>query len=145
MPKSNHKIESLEMWIAWNFLSTERGWDITKIAYELEVNEQRLREWVNNRSAAMNRLVKTNPEKVKKITATLKKQFPEEKPEKDPLPKINLNKVVELMGEQYRLFEIADKLKVDFDLFKQWYHLNRHDIVAAIQRQPRIEPAPDIF
>ena len=111
------KIESLENWIAWDYFRNELGWSIQKIAYELDRNEQKLLEWVNARTSTMTRMVDQQPGKAKKIKAKLQEEHPTSQPADRELLDIDIIKVAKLLQKDFKLSEIATKLKYKYDDF----------------------------
>jgi len=117
-------VESLETWVAWQYYSQELRWSIDRIAYELNVNERRFKEWVNASANTMTRLADSQPEKVKEILAKLKEKHPTSTPVEREMPAISISAVVKLYSEELTLAEIAQKLKVKHDDFIFWWNQN---------------------
>jgi len=123
MAKDFSMIESLENWVRWHYLRGSLGWPIDKVAYEMNVNEQRLREWVNARNGEMTKLMTTNAGKTEKILKDAKKRWPI-KSHSEKLPNVDINKVVKLLRAGHTIIEISSKLKVKPDKFRAWYQEN---------------------
>lgn len=130
------KIESLENWVAWMYLRGTLKWPAKQIAYELEVNEQRLIEWVNARTTAMNNQAKAQTGKVAEIEAQLKKRFAEKDTDED-IPTYDVKRVVKMLIDGFNLPEIAEKLKADRSQFLYWYNANLQLIHNAWKRAKR--------
>jgi len=132
------KIESLENWIAWTYLSGELGWAPQRIAYELWVNAQRLLEWINARGHEMERLADKQPGQVKEIRAKWQERYPVAKPEDKADLNLDVKKVVKLHREGYKLHEISKKLKVKHSDFIYWWNQHLHGeygINAELRKQ----------
>lgn len=129
------KIESLENWVAWDYFRNKLGWSPQKIAYELDVNERKLMEWVNARASAMTRMVDQQPAKVKKMLKELKEKHPSSQPADRELLNIDIKKVVKLLREGFSVYEIAKKLKYKYDDFIYAYNKNLKTINALMRRQ----------
>ena len=127
------KIESLENWVAWDYFRNELGWAIQKIAYELEVNERKLIEWVNARTHEMSRMVDQQPGKVKKIRAELQEKFPTSQPADREMLNIDVTKVAKLLQKDYKLQEIAEKLKYKYDDFIFAYNKRLSEVNAKLR------------
>jgi len=127
------KIESLENWVAWDYFRNQLGWAIQKIAYELDVNERKLVEWVNARSAAMTRLAGQQPGKVKKIRAELQKKYPTSQAVDREMLNIDIAKIAKLLKKDFRLPEIAKKLKYKYDDFIFAYNKRLPEINAKLR------------
>ena len=130
------KIESLENWVTWSYLRDKLKWPTSQVAYEMEVNERRLVEWVNARASAMNNLAKANTGKIEKLEAELAERYAKKEKE-DVLPTHDANKVVKMLDDGLKLNEIANKLKCDHELFIKWYTSNLQAINAAWKRLKR--------
>ena len=128
------KIESLENWVAWDYFRNELGWSPQKIAYELDVNERKLIEWVNARASTMTRMVDQQPGKAKKIKAELQEKHPTSQPADRETLDIDTNKVAKLLKEGYKLPEIAKKLKYKYDDFIFAYNRMLSEINAIFRR-----------
>jgi len=128
------KIESLENWVAWDYFRNELGWAVQKIAYELEVNERKLIEWVNARGSEMSRMVGQQPGKVKKIRAELQEKYPTSQPADREVLNIDINKVVKLLHEGFKLPEIARKLKYKYGDFIFAYTKRLQEINALFRK-----------
>ena len=136
--KDYNQIESLENWVAWTWLTGVRAWSLAKTAYELHLNERRLIEWVNARSATMNKLMKAHPKKVETILKDLKKRFPKEVKKESKLPNIQLKRVLGLLAEGLSIPEMAAELKVKPDDFRTWYNANLQLINSQIKMRPQL-------
>jgi len=117
-------IETLENAVKWDYFKQALNWSTEKIAYEMYLNERRLREWVNKRATIITELIKANPGAVKTIRKRLEKEVPisEEKPEK----RLNLDirKVVKKHKEGNSLTQLAKIFKCDGDDFRRWWSDN---------------------
>lgn len=133
MPETK-QLYDLKTWVTWGYMRNTLNWTPDKIAYELELNEKRLIEWVNKSGIEMNTLVSTNPGIVKTYREELEAKYaePEEKAKK--LPNINMEKVVKMHRDGFNLQEMAKKLKVKFEDFRAWWHENLGIINEKIKR-----------
>ena len=129
------KIESLENWVAWKYLSGEMRWAPQRIAYELWVNVQRLLEWVSARGAEMERMADKQPGKVKELRARWEEKYPVSKAEDRPALNLDLNKIVKLHREGYKLNEISSKLKIEHGDFIHWWNQNLGAINLELRKQ----------
>lgn len=135
------KIESLNNWIAWSYLKDKLNWPTTKIAYELNLNEQLLIEWVNARMTTMNKLALAKKEDVKVIETQLAEKYPMEQPKFMALPNVNLTKVVNLLLEGKTIKEVAEEVGIKLDVFRAWYSRNMQVIDKAYQREAKARGA----
>ena len=126
-------IESLENWIAWDYFRNELEWATQKIAYELDVNERKLMEWVNARASTMSRMVDQQPGKAKKIRAELREKYPSSQPVDRELLEIDVTKIAKLLQKDFNLREIAKKLKYKYDDFIFAYNRNLKLINAKLK------------
>lgn len=126
-------IESLKNWVCWYYFKTELGWTNEKIAYEMNVNERRLIEWVNKRGAVMNDLQTKRSIEADKIIENLEKKYPIETPKETKVPKIDFDKVEKLFNKGLSLQEIAKKIKCPFSKFKLWWQKNVHQIESRMK------------
>jgi len=117
-------IESLENWAAWGYLREELNWPVDKIAYELNVNERRLIEWVNARAASMNKQAAGAKDKVKKYREQIEKRFPKPEINDAGFPNIKVNDVVKALLDGNSFAELAGQFKADPVKFKLWYGQN---------------------
>ncbi len=131
------KIESLNNWIAWNYLKGTLNWPTAKIAYELNLNEILLLEWVGARMTAMNRMATQKKEEVKMIEAQLAEKYPMEQPKFMALPNVNLTKVVNLLLEGKSIKEVAEEMNVKLDVFRSWYNRHIQLINTSYQREAK--------
>jgi len=117
-------IETLENAVKWDYFKQALNWSTEKVAYEMYLNEKRLREWVNKRATVITNLIEANPGMVKTIRKRLEKEIPvlEEKPEK----RLNLDirKVVKKHKEGNSLTQLAKIFKCDRDDFRRWWSDN---------------------
>ena len=127
-------IESLENWVTWQYLGQELRWPMDRIAYELDVNERRFKEWINERASTMTRLADSQPGKVKEILARLRKKYPISTPVERAIPNIGIPKVVKFYSEGFTLAEIAEKLKVKQEDFIFWWNQNLKAINLELRK-----------
>jgi hypothetical protein len=124
MAEKNDRYDSLENWAIWSYLRGTLEWPVNRIAYELDLNEQRLLEWVNENSTKMSDLARANPEKVAKMRADIEKRYPPEPEDEPKVPKITIRKAVELLTNGKTLNEIAKIAKCPEPDFKTWWNQN---------------------
>ena len=129
------KIESLENWVAWKYLSGELGWAPQRIAYELWVNAQRLLEWVSARGAEMSRMADKQPEKVKELRQKWEKQYPISQSADREMLNLDIKKVVKLHRDGYTLTDISNKLKVNHGDFIYWWNRKLALINQELRKQ----------
>ena len=119
----NNPIDSLETWMAFTVLS-ERGKTLEETAYELNINERRLREYIRDHAGDMSRRMQAEPDKVRRLRAELEERYPAEKREEGTLPNIDHRQVIKLLGERKTLDQVAKALKIDDATFRRWYSAN---------------------
>lgn len=119
----NNPLNSLDTWVAYAFL-TERGMTAEEVAYELHLNERRLREFIRDHTADMTRRIHAEPDKVAQVRRELERRYPVAERQEDDLPNIDHKKVVKLLGELQTLDRVSARLKVDHAVFIRWYNKN---------------------
>ena len=135
-------IESLENWVAWGYLREELNWPVDKIAYELNVNERRLIEWVNARAASMNKQAAGAKDKVKKYREQIEKRFPKPKINDTGFPNIKVSDVVKALLDCHSFSELTEHLKVDPEKFRLWYGQNLQLINELYRKAVQSKPQP---
>jgi len=133
--KELNSIESLENAVKWDYFKRVLNWPIDKIAYEMRLNERRLLEWVNARSAIITKLVGSETGKVKAIRAELGKKYP--LPKDTPKKRLDLNiiKIVTEHKEGKSLNQIAKKFKCNPVDFRRWWSDNLGLINQEFRRE----------
>ena len=130
-------IETLENAVKWHYFRNDLSWPIDKTAYEMNVNERRLIEWVNARASVITGLLKSDPGKVDAIREKLKEQHAppqlEESPEVLKLDPVKVGR--EYMKGELSLYDLAVKFKCDYNKFRVWWNRNLSVINAQMKRE----------
>jgi len=114
-------IETLENAVKWDYLKRVLNWPTDKIAYEMYLNERRLREWVNKRATVITNLMKSNTGMVKKIREQLVKDLPAEKAGSKKQLNLNIIQVVKKYKEGKSLAQLAKIFKCERSDFMRWW------------------------
>lgn len=124
-------IESLENAVKWDYFKGVLGWDLDRIAYEMNCHPRRLTEWINRRAATVTQLLKSDKARVDKLRKELEKRYPipavETKQERQKREKIEKLEIVTVVKEFIKGRSIADLariFKVDFNDFRIWWNRN---------------------
>jgi len=117
-------IETLENAVRWDYLKCVLNWPMDKVAYEMYVNERRLREWVNNRASVITRMIKSNPGVVKSVRKKLEKEFPAEEVKQSKTLSLNIIQVVKKHKEGKTPLQLAEIFKCDRSDFMRWWSDN---------------------
>lgn len=129
-----NNIETLTNWLAWKYFKTQLDWPTDKVAYELNVNERRLIEWVNKRNSAMSAVERAQAGDVKRIMAELEEQYPVPVEPTEKMPEIRVNDVVKMLKEDKAMDEIALAVKCPIDKFRHWWTVNLPLINAQLRK-----------
>lgn len=129
-----NSIETLTNWLAWKYFKARLDWSTDKVAYEMNVNERRLIEWVNKRNSAMSAVEHAQVGDVKRIMAELEEQYPPDVPDVEVLPNIKVNDVVKMLKEDKTMDEIAHAVKCPIDTFRRWWTVNLPLINAQLRK-----------
>lgn len=136
MPKKKFEnIESLENWVAWDYFKSILHWPNDRIAYELDVNERKMIEWVGERGARMTELMKSQPEKVKTIKADLQEKHPIAIAKDREEPNITIKKAVEMLRDGKQPRDIAKAVKCPEGDFLYWWGRNNQAINTEFRKQ----------
>lgn len=134
IPEEFKKIESLENFLTYNFMRGELGWPNKRIAYEMDVNEDRLIEWINARRGAMEKISKGSPGSVRGLNTELRRKYITNAVKEKKKKEIDLKKVVTLFQAGNGIREIANALKVDKNDFREWWNNNLPVINQQIRK-----------
>ena len=129
-----NNIETLTNWLAWKYFKSHLNWPTDKIAYEMNVNERRLIEWVNLHAAAMSAMERSQAGEVARIMAELGEKYPPEVPDPEALPEIKISDVVKLLKEDKTMGEIAHAVRCPIDTFRRWWTVNLPLINAQLRK-----------
>ena len=132
--------EALARWVAWKYMTEELSWTASKVAFELDLNEEKFIAWVNGGAAVMNRRLDQNQGKVRDILRDLMKKYPAKATAPDTLPTLNVAKVVEAVMPSIRdekpidLVALAKHMKVNTEVFRAWYEQNLGEINVRLRQ-----------
>lgn len=136
MPKKKFdSIESLENWVAWDYFKSVLYWPNDKVAYELDVNERKLIEWIGERGAKMTELAGAQPGKVNATRKDLEERYPVEVVKDPTIPNITIKKVVEMLRDGKQPREIAASVKCPEGDFLLWYGNQNQAVNAEFRKQ----------
>jgi len=122
--KGFDQMESFENAVMWDYFKRVLNWPIDKIAYEMNVNERRLLEWINGRASVITGLLKSDKGKVETIREGLEKKYPLPEKEKRKGLKLDIMQVVKKYKEGNPIPELAKIFKCDLNDFRQWWNDN---------------------
>jgi len=129
-------IETLENAVKWHYFRNDLGWPIDKTAYEMNVNERRLVEWVNARASVITGLLKSDQGKAEAIREKLKEAYSLPEEEKQKQLKLNVIQVArEYKKGGLSLQDMAKKFKCDSNKFRVWWNENLSIINAQMKRE----------
>jgi len=118
--KDFSSIESLDNWVKWQFFRGELKWSSQETAYEMDVNERRLLEWVDHRKAAMQKVAKSQIKKVEKLKESLRQKYVTKDEAKREV-EFDIKKAVKYLDDGLSIKEIADKFNIKYaDFILAW-------------------------
>ena len=129
------KMETLENCIKIDYLQGQLGWSAEQVSYELNFNLRRMTEWRNARTAAITRLLKSDPIATENIKKQLLKDYPLPQPEKTKKLKLDADRVVKCLIEGKTLPEIAKSFRCDFNNFRIWHNENLRLINEKVRQK----------
>jgi len=117
-------IETLENTVKWDYFKRVLNWPTSKVAYEMNVNERRLIEWVNARATVITKLLKSDAGRAKAIREELEKEYPLLKAEAEKKLSLNIIQVVKKYKEGNALPQLAKIFKCNTKDFRRWWNDN---------------------
>lgn len=129
--KDFSKIETLENAVKWDYFRRVLAWPIEKIAYEMNVHTDRLKEWTNIRASAITAFLKTEKGRIEAIRDGLEKEYPPPLPEtkearvqRQRIEKLNVKAVAKDYMKDPAPNKLAEKYKIDPTQFRSWWGRN---------------------
>ena len=126
--KEFDQIESLENAVIWDYLRGVLNWPSEQIAYEMNWNERRLLEWVNQRATVITKLLKSDKGRVESIIKRLEKEYPLPMVEKKKDLKLSTRQVAKKYKEGLSIVELAVIFKCSLNDFRVWWNENLFEI-----------------
>jgi len=126
--KEFDQIESLENAVIWDYLRGVLNWPSEQIAYEMNWNERRLLEWVNQRATVITKLLKSDKGRVESIIKRLEKEYPLPIVEKKKDLKLSTRQVAKKYKEGFSIVELAVMFKCSLNDFRVWWNENLFEI-----------------